>query len=67
MLNWIARNRTVLIFKLYSYAKLNYLRKTVLTLTLCITLSAGAVEYTDCTSAEGKKPPTHQQVSLIWH
>ena len=27
--------------------------KTVLTLTLCIAQLAGAVEYTDCTSAEG--------------
>ena len=27
--------------------------KTVLTLTLCIAQSAEAVEYTDCTSAEG--------------
>ena len=31
--------------------------KTVLTLTLCIALSAGAVEYTNCASAEGKDPP----------
>ena len=28
--------------------------KTVLTLTLCIAQSAGALEYTDCTSAEGQ-------------
>ena len=28
-------------------------KKTVLTLTLCIGLSAGTVEYTDCTSTEG--------------
>ena len=40
MLNWIARNRTVLISKLCTYAKLNYLKK----------MSAGAVEYT---STEG--------------
>ena len=30
--------------------------KTVLALTVCITQSAGAVEYTDCTSAEGEDP-----------
>ena len=32
-------------------AKLNYLKKTFL--TLCIVKFAGAAEYTDCTSAEG--------------
>ena len=31
--------------------------KTVLTLTLGIAQLAGAVEYTDCTSAEGEDPP----------
>ena len=30
--------------------------KTVLTLTLCIAQSAGAEEYTDCTSAEEQDP-----------
>ena len=30
-----------------------------------IAQSAGAVEYTDCTSAEGQDP--HQWVSWIWH
>ena len=53
MLNWIARNRTVLTSELCTYAKLNYLKKTVLTLTLCIAKSIGAVEYTDCFFAEG--------------
>ena len=33
--------------------------KTFLTLTLCIAQSAGAVEYTDCSSAEGKTPTTN--------
>ena len=58
MLNWIARNRIVLTFKLYTYAKLNYPNKSILTLTLHIAQSvrAGAVEYTDYTSAEGKDP-----------
>ena len=40
--------------------------KTVLTLTLCIAQLAGAVEYTDCTSAEGYDPPhthTHNECS----
>ena len=32
--------------------------KTVLTLTLCIAQSAGAVEYTECTSAEGIRLPS---------
>ena len=34
--------------------------KTVLTLTLCIGQSAGVVEYTDCTSAEGPDPPPNE-------
>ena len=34
--------------------------KTVWHLTLCIAQSAGAVEYTDCTSAEGLDPPPNE-------
>ena len=34
--------------------------KTVWHLTLCIAQSAGAVEYTDCTSAESKAPPHNE-------
>ena len=34
--------------------------KTVWHLTLCIAQSAGAVEYTDCTSAEGVRPPPNE-------
>ena len=51
MLKWIAWNRTVLNCVLM----LNWIiwNQTVLTLTLCIAQLAGAVEYSDCTSAEG--------------
>ena len=34
--------------------------KTVWHLNLCIAQSAGAVEYTDCTSAEGVRPPPNE-------
>ena len=36
--------------------------KTVLKLTLCIAQLAGAVEYTNCTSAEGVRPPPSMSV-----
>ena len=53
MLNWIVKIE--LFWHLNCVLMLNWIiwNKTVLTLTLCIAQSAGAVEYTDCSSAEG--------------
>ena len=64
MLSWIARNRTVLAFKLRTYTKsiiytksITYTEsseiKLLLHLTMCIAQSSGAGEYTDGTSGEG--------------
>ncbi len=48
-----------LFWRLNCVLMLNWIiwNKTVWHLTLCIAQSAGAVEYTDCTSAEGQDPP----------
>ena len=58
MLNRIAWNRTVLTFKLCTYAKLNYFDKKVFwNLILCMAHSDWAVEYTDCFSTVGLDSP----------
>ena len=58
MLNWIAENRIVLHLNRLLLQSWIIWNKTVLTLTVYIAQLAGAVEYTDCTNAEGLRPPT---------